>query len=57
MEETIAVSVEGQIKIGHFTLSFVDLAVPVSGLDIKVVRTYDIVTEKVMSSKDGKLIS
>jgi RHS repeat-associated protein len=41
VEETIAVSVEGQMKIGHFTLSFVDLAVPVSGLDIEVVRTYD----------------
>jgi hypothetical protein len=41
VEEMIAVSVEGQMKIGHFTLSFVDLAVPVSGLDIEVVRTYD----------------
>ncbi|MCP3995951.1 MAG: hypothetical protein GY722_12945 [bacterium] len=29
------------MKIGHFTLSFVDLAVPVSGLDIEIVRTYD----------------
>ncbi|MCP3998167.1 MAG: RHS repeat-associated core domain-containing protein [bacterium] len=29
------------MKIGHFTLSFVDLAIPVSGLDIEVVRTYD----------------
>ena len=25
----------------NFTLSFVDLAVPLSGLDIKIVRTYD----------------
>ncbi|MCP3910520.1 MAG: hypothetical protein GY713_06170, partial [Actinomycetia bacterium] len=39
--ESIAVSVEGQMKIGHFTLSFVDLAIPVSGLDIEIVRTYD----------------
>ena len=39
--ESIAVSVEGQMKIGHFTLSFVDLAVPVSGLDIEIIRTYD----------------
>ncbi len=37
----IAVSVEGNMKIGHFTLSFVDLAIPLSGLDIEVVRTYD----------------
>ncbi len=41
VEETISVVVNGQMKIGHFTLSFVDLAVPVSGLDIEVVRTYD----------------
>ncbi len=41
VSESIAVAVEGQMKIGHFTLSFVDLAIPVSGLDIEVVRTYD----------------
>ncbi len=41
VSESIAVSVEGQMKIGHFTLSFVDLQVPVSGLDIEIVRTYD----------------
>ncbi|MEM9596942.1 MAG: RHS repeat-associated core domain-containing protein, partial [Acidobacteriota bacterium] len=41
VEERIAVSVEGQMKIGHFTLSFIDLAVPLSGLDIEVIRTYD----------------
>ena len=29
------------MKIGHFTLSFVDLAIPLSGLDIEIVRTYD----------------
>ena len=41
VEEVIAVSVEGNMKIGNFTLSFVDLAIPLSGLDIEVVRTYD----------------
>ncbi len=41
VSESIAIAVEGQMKIGHFTLSFVDLAVPVSGLDIEVIRTYD----------------
>ncbi len=41
VSESIAVSVEGQMKIGHFTLSFVDLQVPVSGLDIEIVRSYD----------------
>ncbi|MCP3994623.1 MAG: hypothetical protein GY722_06090, partial [bacterium] len=37
----ISVVVDGQMKIGHFTLSYVDLAVPVSGLDIEIIRTYD----------------
>jgi len=41
VEETMAVVVDGQMKIGHFTLSFVDLAIPLSGLDVEVVRTYD----------------
>ena len=38
--EQISITVEGQMKIGHFSLSFVDLRVPVSGLDIEIVRTY-----------------
>ncbi|MCP4657328.1 MAG: RHS repeat protein, partial [bacterium] len=37
----ISVSVEGNMKVGNFTLSFVDLAIPLSGLDIEIVRTYD----------------
>jgi len=41
VEETMAVVVEGQMKIGHFTLSFIDLAIPLSGLDVEIVRTYD----------------
>jgi hypothetical protein len=40
-ETSITVAVEGQQKIGHFSLSFSDLEVPVSGLPIQVVRTYD----------------
>lgn len=35
------VVVAGQQKIGHFSLSFVDLEIPLSGLPIQVVRTYD----------------
>jgi RHS repeat-associated protein len=35
------VEVDGQQKIGNFTVSFVDLEVPLSGLPIQVVRTYD----------------
>lgn len=33
--------VEGQQKIGHFTLSFLDLEVPLSGIPIRILRTYD----------------
>jgi RHS repeat-associated protein len=35
------VEVDGQQKIGNFTVSFIDLEVPLSGLPIQVVRTYD----------------
>ena len=41
VEDAIAIAVEGNMKIGHFTLSFVDLAIPLSGLDIEIIRTYD----------------
>jgi RHS repeat-associated protein len=37
----ISVVVDGQQKIGNFTLSFVDLSIPLSGLALEVVRTYD----------------
>ncbi|MDY6837597.1 MAG: RHS repeat-associated core domain-containing protein [Thermodesulfobacteriota bacterium] len=33
--------VTGNLKIGNFTVSFVDLAIPVSGIPIQVIRTYD----------------
>ncbi|MBV7330995.1 hypothetical protein KFU94_22695 [Chloroflexi bacterium TSY] len=35
------VVVEGEAKIGHFTLSFIDLEIPVAGIPIQVIRTYD----------------
>ncbi|MCB1055581.1 MAG: hypothetical protein KDD11_08730 [Acidobacteria bacterium] len=41
VEATISVVVAGQMKIGNFTLSFTDLSVPLSGLAIEIVRTYD----------------
>ncbi|MCP3960937.1 MAG: hypothetical protein GY719_24080 [bacterium] len=37
----IDVVVEGRAKIGHFTLTFIDFDVPVAGLPIQVIRTYD----------------
>jgi hypothetical protein len=38
---TITVLVTGNQKVGHFTLSFNDLSVPLPGLPIQVIRTYD----------------
>jgi hypothetical protein len=38
---TVVVVVEGRQKIGNFSLSFTDLRVPVAGLPIEVLRTYD----------------
>lgn len=40
-EKTISVRIEGNMKIGHFTLAFTDLLVPLAGLDIQVNRFYD----------------
>lgn len=37
----ITVVVTGNQKIGNFTVSFNDLTVPVAGLPIQIVRTYD----------------
>ncbi|MBI3651403.1 MAG: hypothetical protein HY231_10325, partial [Acidobacteria bacterium] len=38
---SVAVVVNGQMKVGNFTLAFADLSVPVAGLPIEVVRSYD----------------
>jgi len=40
-EQVVDVVVDGQMKIGHFALTFVDLEVPLAGLPIQVLRTYD----------------
>jgi RHS repeat-associated protein len=40
-ETTIPVAVDGQRKVGIFTLSFSDLRLPLSGIDIEITRTYD----------------
>jgi RHS repeat-associated protein len=37
----VDIAVEGQQKIGNFTLTYQDLEVPVSGLRIQILRTYD----------------
>ena len=33
--------VEGGMKIGNFTLSFLDFTIPLAGLDLQISRTYD----------------
>jgi YD repeat-containing protein len=42
VEDTV--SVEGELKLGNFRLSFTDLVVPVSGIPITLTRTYDSLT-------------
>jgi RHS repeat-associated protein len=37
----VTVTVTDNLKIGHFTMSFTDLQIPVSGLPIKLTRSYD----------------
>jgi hypothetical protein len=38
---TVNVEVTRNLKIGNFTLSFNDLTIPVAGIPIQVIRTYD----------------
>lgn len=40
-ETSVIVQLEGQHKVGNFTLAFEDLNVPVAGLPIVVTRVYD----------------
>lgn len=40
-DSTVSAVVEGDLKVGKFTLSFKDLDVPLAGLPIQVMRTYD----------------
>lgn len=38
---SIDLVVDGTLKVGHFTLPLLDLAVPVVGIPLEVIRTYD----------------
>jgi RHS repeat-associated protein len=40
-EDTVTIRIGESPKIGHFTLAFTDLQIPVSGLPITLTRTYD----------------
>jgi RHS repeat-associated protein len=37
----VSVIVEGNLKVGNFTISFTDLSLPVAGVPLEVTRTYD----------------
>lgn len=39
--ETVSVVVEGGMKVGNLSLAFEDLSLPVSGIPMQVVRSYD----------------
>ena len=39
--DTINIRVDGEMKVGNFTITFVDLSIPLSGIPITVTRTYD----------------
>ncbi|MFN7783664.1 MAG: Ig-like domain-containing protein, partial [Lysobacterales bacterium] len=41
VSDVVALSVEGEMKIGHFSISFEDVSVPVAGIPVSVTRTYD----------------
>ena len=40
-EDSVALSIEGELKLGHFSITFEDLNVPVAGIPVSVSRTYD----------------
>lgn len=40
-ETSTTFAVEGDMKVGHFSLTFEDVSIPVSGIPIVVNRTYD----------------
>lgn len=39
--DSVTVIVEGELKVGHFSISFEDLSVDLAGIPIRVTRTYD----------------
>lgn len=50
-QDTASFIVKGGMKIGHFTLSFNDITLPVAGLPISIVRTYD--TRDALAGRKG----
>jgi len=35
------VIIDGDLKVGNFSISFEDLSIPLSGIPIQITRTYD----------------
>ncbi len=40
-EDSVTVTLDGEMKVGHFSVSFEDLNIPMAGLPISIIRTYD----------------
>ena len=40
-QDSRTVMIDGEMKLGHFSLSFEDVSLPMAGLPIRVTRTYD----------------
>ncbi|MFL0808843.1 MAG: putative Ig domain-containing protein [Agarilytica sp.] len=41
VSESRQIVVEGNLKVGNFSISFTDVVIPTTGIDISVTRTYD----------------
>lgn len=39
--DSIQVRIDGDMKLGHFSITFVDAEVPLAGIPIRITRTYD----------------
>ncbi|WP_049722685.1 choice-of-anchor A family protein [Gilvimarinus polysaccharolyticus] len=39
--ESLSLAVDGEMKVGHFSITFEDAHVPLAGIPIRVTRTYD----------------
>lgn len=39
--DSVVLRVTGDMKVGHFSLTFEDVSIPVAGIPIRVTRTYD----------------
>lgn len=52
VSDEVVVSVEGQMKIGNYSIAFQDMDIPVAGYPLTVIRSYD----SRRKSSDGDLV-